>query len=126
MSIVICESCEQGFVGGRGCDSHITLVHEADAFYLFIGEKSEYARPIGPHKIPLLFRVKPAPMKEVFMPYKEVGALCDACVGGYGMVGMLEPGEWCKKCGGCGSVSVPGQLHDTMCPSCRGTRVELP
>lgn len=24
----------------------------------------------------------------------------------------------CNKCGGCGSVSVPGELHDITCPQC--------
>ena len=32
----------------------------------------------------------------------------------------------CKKCGGCGSVSVPGELADTTCRACRGTGLDDP
>jgi len=38
--------------------------------------------------IPLRYEVVPPPQPETFMPY-AIGEICDACVRGYGGVGML-------------------------------------
>lgn len=79
----ICVICKQAHPGGRDCDSRIVRVE--GELWLRIGPKST-ATSSPLHK---LYRVVPPPMKEVSMPYEENDPICDGCVRGYGMVGML-------------------------------------
>ena len=69
--------------------------------------------------IPLRYEVVPAPQEEISMPHQE-GALCDACIRGYGGVGMLVPVlPACEACAGRREVFRVGfDDYPVPCPSC--------
>lgn len=72
-----CEICKQKPACAsiaRGSDGNLYLHVEAHS-------------AVG-NMIPLCYEVVPSPQTEISMPHQE-GALCDACIRGYGAVGML-------------------------------------